>query len=156
MLHSRRFLPKCGCRPSLTSQESRWQWRRSHVSASVSSRFHAAGQEVFAKVWVPDQSNLATVKMAVGLAVRLQKHDPKPPSDPILSLPTPTPAQWASITAAASKALVAMHWHRHHPKEVSFDREPFRPCKLACCFDCEPSCPCKLCMLLYKHYSDLV
>ena len=119
-----------GKSPSLTSQQSRWQWQRPHVLVSLSCRFDAAGQEVFAKVWVQDQSDLATVKMAEGLAVRLQRHDPKPPSDPSLSLPTPTPAQWASITAAASKALVAMHWHTHHPKEVSFDREPLRPCNL--------------------------
>lgn len=32
---------------------------------SVSSRFDAAQQEVFAKVWVPPQSDFPRVKMAV-------------------------------------------------------------------------------------------
>lgn len=46
-------------------------------------------------------------KAAASLLLRLQQHDPKPPSDPGLSLPTPSHTEWQAIEIDACRTLVA-------------------------------------------------
>lgn len=68
-----------------------------------------AGQPVFGRQWIPSTAELGTATAAAQVFIRLMQPEPS-----YSDHPTPTPTQWAAITAAASKALVALHWHRDH------------------------------------------
>ena len=78
-----------------------------------------AGPVVFGTGLLPGYS-ASTAKVAASLILRLQLHDPRPPSDPTLSLPTPSNADWLVIESDACRALVAYHWYRHHPEACEF------------------------------------
>ena len=72
---------------------------------------------MFDREWIPATAELDTATIAAQLVARLMQHEPGP-SGGTLDHPTPTPSQWAAITAAASKALIALHWHRHHAQDL--------------------------------------
>lgn len=89
----------------------------------MSLRVSHAGQPVFEPAWVPQVADVSVMTMAAAAAARITLHEPTS-YDPAETLPTPTPARWAAITAAASKALVALHWHKNHRHESNFPGEP--------------------------------
>ena len=63
--------------------------------------------------WFPATVDEDTIELVADLISKLQKHDLQVSCDSNQS-PTPSPTQWAAIKAAASKTLIALHFHQHH------------------------------------------
>lgn len=80
-----------------------------------------AGRAVFDPDWVPDKdwppdsSGRPLIYTAAGLARSILEHGHVLSNNGQRVASTPNSAQWTAISAAASKALVAFHWFRHHP-----------------------------------------
>ena len=74
----------------------------------------AAGYaKVYEERWFPATVDGETSVLVADIISKLQKHDLQVSCDSNQS-PTPSPTQWAAITAAASKALVALHFYQCH------------------------------------------